>query len=175
MAVRNPRRDSTNILTTFIDLCSAQDIKYYPQVRLYRNHPNGTQTAETFDGSRSLDKLEYWLDERVPQLTAPPTPAAPVQDHPIPGQQVTLTPKEYNTEGRVLVLGAQDFQERVAKEPTFVKFYAPWCGHCQKLAPTWNELAKELKGVVNVAEINCDAHGSVCRNAGIEGYPTVVL
>jgi len=39
----------------------------------------------------------------------------------------------------------------------------------------WIELAQELKDVVNVAEVNCDAHGAVCRNAGIEGYPTVAL
>jgi thioredoxin domain-containing protein 5 len=38
-----------------------------------------------------------------------------------------------------------------------VKFYAPWCGHCTKLAPTWDKVAEDLKGVVNVAKVDVTA------------------
>ncbi|CAM9204325.1 unnamed protein product, partial [Chrysoparadoxa australica] len=57
----------------------------------------------------------------------------------------------------------------------FVKFYAPWCGHCKKLAPTWHTLAAELTGVTNVATVDCTQANNICRRFDVRGYPTLLL
>eukprot|EP00924_Labyrinthula_sp_SR-Ha-C_P014850 snap_masked-scaffold_9-processed-gene-0.9-mRNA-1 protein AED:0.35 eAED:0.36 QI:0/-1/0/1/-1/1/1/0/200 len=77
----------------------------------------------------------------------------------------------------VVELTASDFQEKVINsgQSTFVKFYAPWCGHCKKLAPTWKTLAEDLDGSskAQIAKLDCTAHQSVCTKYGVTGYPTL--
>ena len=63
----------------------------------------------------------------------------------------------------------------------FVKYYAPWCGHCKQLAPTWQALAKTvsedsaLGDEFLVAKVDCTTSDDVCSRFGVTGYPTLKL
>ena len=39
---------------------------------------------------------------------------------------------------------ANEFNKHHPKKHAVVKFYAPWCGHCQNLRPKWNTICKTL-------------------------------
>jgi len=87
--------------------------------------------------------------------------------------------------GVVLELTSQNFESTIQANPSkvfFVKFFAPWCGHCKRLAPTWSELAKDLDESslphfqnVQLANVNCDETSDICRKYSIRGYPTLKL
>ena len=47
----------------------------------------------------------------------------------------------------VAVLTDANFKDVVsANQFVLVKFYAPWCGHCKKMAPGYASLAKRVHG-----------------------------
>jgi len=58
----------------------------------------------------------------------------------------------------------------------FIKFFAPWCGHCKKMAPDWEKLSGEWESnaVGLVAEVDCTADGKpLCDANGVRGFPTL--
>eukprot|EP00429_Kryptoperidinium_foliaceum_P065280 CAMPEP_0176053942 /NCGR_PEP_ID=MMETSP0120_2-20121206/26835_1 /TAXON_ID=160619 /ORGANISM="Kryptoperidinium foliaceum, Strain CCMP 1326" /LENGTH=210 /DNA_ID=CAMNT_0017387403 /DNA_START=155 /DNA_END=787 /DNA_ORIENTATION=+ len=59
----------------------------------------------------------------------------------------------------------------------FIKFFAPWCGHCKKMKPDWDKLMDEFKDSKTqiVAEVDCttDEGKPLCDANGVRGFPTL--
>lgn len=80
-----------------------------------------------------------------------------------------------NPLGKSIPLSQESFQKLVTntQDPWFVKFYVPWCHHCQALAPSWAQMAKELQGKLNVGEVNCEVEARLCKDVRVRSYPTI--
>ncbi|KAJ5501202.1 hypothetical protein N7453_006019 [Penicillium expansum] len=80
-----------------------------------------------------------------------------------------------NPQGVSIPLTAESFQSLVTTthDPWIIKFYVPWCHHCQALAPNWNSMAKEMKDTLNVGEVNCEIEKRLCEDARVNAYPTI--
>ena len=77
----------------------------------------------------------------------------------------------------VVSLTTETFQKKIDEgKPVIVKFFAPWCGHCKRLAPTYEEfsnIAKTEFPELTVAEVDCTQNRDICGH--VQGYPTVIL
>jgi protein disulfide-isomerase A6 len=85
----------------------------------------------------------------------------------------------YAKNSAVLQVDAKSYNRLITQSnhTSIVEFYAPWCGHCQKLAPAYEKAAKNLKGLAKVAGINCDDEYNkpFCGQMGVKGFPTLKI
>lgn len=182
------------------DLCNEKKIPSFPTIVLYKNGEQIESKAGAKDlkgvsewvestlefirpGSRPQGGPELpkvGADHAVPVIVNTPTNTAESVSGPTklsaPGSSKDL--KSYgdpNPAGKSVPLSAENFQRHVTmtRDPWFIKFYAPWCGHCQALAPNWQGMARQTKGRLNIGEVNCDVEKRLCKDVKVRGYPTL--
>lgn len=83
------------------------------------------------------------------------------------------------TEPDALVLTEKNFESVVdGSKYAFVEFYAPWCTHCQSLAPAWTLLAKafaEESSSVVIAKVDATTEKKLAEKFKVSGFPTLLF
>jgi len=129
----------------------AQGIEVFPTIKLYMP---GSKTGIKFTKDKSLEELVKFVDENT-------------------GLIGNIKPKI----SYVVDLDESNFDEIVGdpSKHVMVEFYAPWCGHCKKLKPTYEKVAKDFHKEKNIiiARVDATANDNLNTRYRIGGYPTV--
>jgi len=136
----------------------------------------GANSVKTGPDTEEAVKDEKKADAEEKKAATSATPATPTKvAKPAPAKPKATS--NANPSGEVEVLTTEKFEKLVTNtmDPWFIKFYAPWCHHCQALAPNWSNLARQMRGHLNIGEVDCDVHKKLCKQAGVRGYPTMLL
>ncbi|KAL1309876.1 hypothetical protein HN51_052610 [Arachis hypogaea] len=108
------------------------------------------------------DQLTTWLKEYKEGKVAPYLKSEPI-------------PETNNEPVKVVV--ANNFDDVVFKsgKNVLLEFYAPWCGHCKKLAPILDEVAVSYQNDadVTIAKLDATSNDIPSESFDVQGYPTV--
>ncbi|XP_021772768.1 protein disulfide-isomerase like 2-1-like [Chenopodium quinoa] len=131
-------------------LCSKYDVSGYPTIKWF---PKGSLEPKKYEGARTAEALAEYVNSEG-------------------GTNVKIA----TTPSNVVVLSTDNFDEVVMdkSKDVLVEFYAPWCGHCKALAPTYEKVATAFKSEdVVIASLDADKYKDLGEKYGISGFPTL--
>lgn len=143
--------------TTATSLCSQQDVTGYPTLKLFSK---GVSESQRYRGPRDLPSLLTFIKETL-GLADSTENVVETNNEPVKG---------------AIDLSEDNFHLHVASGEHFVKFFAPWCGHCQKMAGTWDNLAQSVgqETGVSIGKVDCTQFRNLCNEFEVKGYPTLL-
>ncbi|XP_027107914.1 probable protein disulfide-isomerase A6 [Coffea arabica] len=132
-------------------LCSKYGVSGYPTIQWF---PKGSLEPKKYEGARSAEALAEFVNSEG---------GTNVKIAAVPSNVVVLTPENFDE----IVLDE--------KKDVLVEFYAPWCGHCKSLAPTYEKVATafKLEDHVVIANVDADKYKDLAEKYGVSGYPTL--
>eukprot|EP00760_Papus_ankaliazontas_P014838 PhM_4_TR16158/c0_g1_i1/m.77053 len=139
-----------------VEVMGALGLSQVPSIILHK----GNERTEYSGTSLRLGALIEWLNSHVQIAVPPPAPKADLFSE------------------APAVLTDENFDDVVHRSGShvFVKFFAPWCGHCKKLAPTWDTLNRALAPAkVGVASVDVTKEKAIERRFSVAGLPTLLF
>lgn len=114
------------------------------------------------DGEVTLEKIKAFGEDFLEDKVKPFYKSDPI-------------PK--NNDGDVKIVVGDTFDDIVLDESkdVLLEIYAPWCGHCQSLEPTYNKLAQHLRGIGSLIVAKMDGTTNEHPKAKADGFPTILF
>ena len=73
-------------------------------------------------------------------------------------------------------INAKQLKEMIESQKTFlVDFWAPWCPHCRKINPAYEQIAEQYAGALEVVKLDMDEDDRLWNELQVELIPTLRL